>query len=91
MPDGDLFAAAWPVACGAVMARRGEVVRYREGVVHVLVQDSAWAQQMRSMSGVLQRELAMITGKTVTGIHFEVLGPSEIEGGQALFRRSEKK
>ena len=74
--DDDLFAAAWPVACGTALARRGEVVRYREGTVYVTVRDAAWAQQMRSMSGVLQRELATITGKTVTGIHFEVPGPT---------------
>jgi predicted nucleic acid-binding Zn ribbon protein len=76
--DDDLFATAWPVACGTVLARRGEVVRYQEGIVHVLVRDAAWAQQMRSMSQVLQRELATITGKTVTGIHFEVPGPTRI-------------
>jgi predicted nucleic acid-binding Zn ribbon protein len=74
--DDDLFAAAWPVACGAVLARRGEVLRYREGIVYVMVRDPAWARQMRSMSGVLQRELATITGKIVTEIHFEVPGPT---------------
>jgi hypothetical protein len=74
LPEEDLFALAWPVACGPTMARRGEVVQYKEGVVRVLVTDHAWAQQMKSTSGVLQSKLALITGMPVTRIHFEVRG-----------------
>ena len=34
--------------------------------------DKAWMQQMESMSGVLERELAKIAGVEVSEIHFEV-------------------
>jgi predicted nucleic acid-binding Zn ribbon protein len=74
MQEVDRLAAAWPVACGAVMAERGEIAGYADGVVRVVVADAAWMQQMRSMSGVLERELAKIAGVAVTGIHFEVRG-----------------
>lgn len=72
MHEEDRLAAAWPVACGVAMAGRGEVVGYDAGVVQVAVADAAWMLQMRSMSGVLERELAKIAGVAVTGIHFEV-------------------
>jgi aspartyl-tRNA(Asn)/glutamyl-tRNA(Gln) amidotransferase subunit C len=72
MRDEDRLAAAWPVACGAALAERGEVVGYADGVVRVIVADGAWMQQLQSMSGVLQRELAKIAGVAVIGIHFEV-------------------
>ncbi len=55
LPEDDMFALAWQLACGSTMARRGEVVRYEKGVVHVIVADPGWERQMRSMSGVLQR------------------------------------
>lgn len=74
MLEEDRLAAAWPVACGAAMAERGEIAGYSEGVVRVIVSDAAWMQQMRSMGEVLQRELGKISGVAVTGIHFEVRG-----------------
>ncbi len=79
MSAGDRLAAAWPVACGSALADRGVVAEYTDGVVRVIVSDAAWLQQMRSMSGLLQRELGKIAGVTVTGIHFEVgrSGPDE--------------
>ena len=67
MPVMDRLAAAWPVACGKAMADRGEIVGFENGVVEVLVQDSVWVDQMRSMGSVLQSQLAKIAG-----IHFEV-------------------
>ena len=67
----DRLAAAWPVACGSAMAAHGEVVGYVDGVVSVVVSDKAWMQQMQSMSGVLERELAKIAGVAVSGIHFK--------------------
>jgi hypothetical protein len=74
MPEEDRLAAAWPVACGSAMAGHGEVVGFEGGVVQVLVSDKAWMQQMESMRGVLERELAKIAGVVVSGIHFEVKG-----------------
>ena len=68
----DRLAAAWPVACGAAMAKRGEIVGFTDGIVEVQVQDAVWLDQMRSMGGVLERELARIADVKVAGIHFEV-------------------
>jgi predicted nucleic acid-binding Zn ribbon protein len=70
-PD-DLFAAAWPIACGKALAARGRVAGYHGDVLQVLVTDSGWAQQMRSMSERLRRELATITGKPISKIDFVV-------------------
>ena len=70
----DRLAAAWTVACGPTMARRGEIVGFTGGIVEVQVQDSVWLDQMRSMGAVLERELARIADVKVAGIHFEVRG-----------------
>ena len=70
----DRLAAAWAVACGPAMAKRGEIVGFTDGIVEVQVEDSAWLDQMRSMGGVLERELARIAGVKVDGIHFQVRG-----------------
>ncbi len=70
----DRLDAAWPVACGPAMAKRGEIVGFVGGVVEVQVQDNVWLDQMRSMAGVLERELARIADVKVAGIHFKVRG-----------------
>ena len=70
--DEDRLAAAWTVACGRAMAERGEVVGYEDGAVRIAVTSAAWMQQMRSMSGMLEREMARIAGMPVAGIHFEL-------------------
>ena len=71
MPELDRLAAAWPVACGKAMAARGEIIAFEEGAVTVRVDDPAWLDQMRSMQGALQHELARIAQVRLTGIHFE--------------------
>lgn len=68
----DRLAAAWPVACGAAMAKRGEIVGFAEGIVAVQVQNGMWLDQMRSMQGILRSELARIAAVEIAGIHFEV-------------------
>ena len=70
----DRLDAAWSVACGPAMAKRGEIVGFTGGIVEVQVEDSAWLDQMRSMGAILERELARIAGVEVAGIHFEVRG-----------------
>jgi hypothetical protein len=72
LPAADRLQAAWPVACGKTMAERGEIVGFADGVVEVQVCDAAWLDQMRSMRGVLESELAKIAGVKIAGIHFEV-------------------
>lgn len=68
----DRLTAAWPVACGKAMADRGEIVGFEHGVVEVLVEDTVWLDQMRSMGAVLQSELGKIAGVKIAGIHFEL-------------------
>jgi hypothetical protein len=74
LPASDRLRAAWPVACGKAMADRGEIVGFDEGVVRVVVADTVWLEQMRSMGAVLERELAKIAGVKIAAIHFEVKG-----------------
>jgi hypothetical protein len=70
--EQDRLAAAWTVACGRAMAEHGAVVDYAQGVVRVEVADPMWIKQMISLGGVLQREMARISGLPVTAIHFEL-------------------
>ena len=72
MREEDRLAAAWTVACGRAMAENGAVVGYAAGVVRVEVADAVWMRQMISLGGVLERELARISGLPVAAIHFEL-------------------
>ncbi len=66
----DRLRAAWPVACGAAMARKGVVVGFEDGVLRIAVTDPAWMEQMMGMRSVLQRELGRIAEVKLGGIHF---------------------
>jgi hypothetical protein len=70
--EQDRLAAAWTVACGHAMAEHGAVVGYEAGVLRVEVAGAEWMRQMISLGGVLERELARISGLPVTAIHFEL-------------------
>jgi hypothetical protein len=72
MREEDRLAAAWTVACGPAMAEHGAVVGYEAGVVRVEVAGAVWMRQMISLGGVLERELARISGLPVSAIHFEL-------------------
>jgi hypothetical protein len=67
----DRLAAAWPVACGKAMAKRGVVLGYADGVVRVRVENKVWLRQLMSMRSQLARELTRIAGVRVSEIHFE--------------------
>jgi hypothetical protein len=54
------------------MAEHGSVVGYEAGVVRIAVTDTVWMQQMISLVGVLEREVARIAGVPVAAIHFEL-------------------
>jgi hypothetical protein len=71
LSEEDRLVAAWPVACGKMLAEHGTVVGYAEGVVRVEVADAAWLRQLMSMRGQLAREMARIAAVKVTEIHFE--------------------
>jgi len=66
----DRLRAAWPVACGSAMARKGLLVGIEGGVLRVEVTDPAWMEQMTGMRAVLQRELSRIAEVKLGGIHF---------------------
>ena len=70
--DEDKLAAAWPVACGKTMAKRGTVLGYDDGILRVQVENRAWLQQLMSMRGQLAGEIARIAGVRVSEIHFEM-------------------
>jgi hypothetical protein len=72
MREEDRLAAAWTVACGHAMAEHGAVVGYEAGVVPVEVAGAVWMRQMISLGGVLEREMARISGVPVAAIHFEL-------------------
>jgi len=72
MRQQDRLAAAWTVACGRAMAEHGAVVEYTDGVLCIEVDSSEWMRQMISLGGVLQREMARISGLPVSAIHFEL-------------------
>lgn len=71
LSEEDRLAAAWPVACGKIMAEHGAIIGYAEGVIRVEVSDAAWLRQLMSMRGQLAAEMARIAKVRVTEIHFE--------------------
>lgn len=72
----DRLRAAWPVACGAALARKGVISGFEGGVLRVEVADSAWMEQMMGMRSVLQSELGRIAEVKLGGIHFYKAGSS---------------
>ena len=75
LPERDRIDAAWPVACGRVLAARGQIASFDAGVVSVLVEDGPWLDQLQSMRGVLLVEMTRISGVKIAAIHFEVQRP----------------
>ncbi len=72
MSAEDRVAAAWPVACGQRIAERTRIIEFAGAVLTVEVTDTAWLQQMRSMSEKLKAELRSIAGVDVTDILFKL-------------------
>lgn len=82
LPDEDRLAAAWPVACGPVLAERAEVMGLdAEGVLHVRVLEPGWREQFMQMRSKLTEGLRRIAGVRLQAIHFE---------GQDTKRQSER-
>lgn len=72
LPDEDRLAAAWPVACGSVLAGHGRVLYLDvEDVLHVRVDGEEWMQQFLHMRSPLANDLGRIAGVRLKGIHFE--------------------
>lgn len=68
----DRLTMGWMVACGPAMAGKAAVVGYDEGVVRVEVREGAWVEELRNLSGHLEKELARISGVRVAKLHFIV-------------------
>jgi hypothetical protein len=75
LSDEDRLAAAWPVACGPVLAERAEVMGLdAEGVLHVRVLQPGWRDQFMQMRSALTEDLRRIAGVRLQAIHFEGQG-----------------
>ena len=70
----DRLAAAWPVACGRLLAGRGEITGFADGTVDIQVEDARWLEQFLSMRAMLERELSRIAHVPVTAIHLSLKG-----------------
>jgi hypothetical protein len=78
LSDEDRLAAAWPVACGSVLAERAEVLELDgDGVLHVRVLQTGWREQFVQMRTVLTDDLRRIAGVRLQRIHFEGQGHEE--------------
>jgi hypothetical protein len=71
MPVEDRVAVAWPIASGRMFAGKVEFLSFNRGMMYLRVLDDAWDDQIVSLSNDLAREVALIAGVPVTGIHFE--------------------
>jgi hypothetical protein len=84
LSDEDRIAAAWAVACGPVLAERGEVLGFdEERVLHVRVLDPAWREQFAQMRTMLTEELRRIAAVRLQTIHFEEAHPARRFTGTA--------
>jgi len=66
----DRLSAAWPVACGPALARRGVLKSFENGILLVEVTDKAWMDQLFGMRAVLEHDLARIAEVKQVEIHF---------------------
>jgi hypothetical protein len=66
------LAMAWVVVCGRTLAVRGTVVGFNDGIVKIEVCDPTWLEEMNSMSGHLESELARVAGMKIFKLRFIV-------------------
>ena len=84
----DRLAAAWPVACGSVLAARGEVEGLDEdGVLHIAVHAAEWMQPFLSVRAALAMDLARISGVAVSEIHFKAKPYAQVQSTTAWEKR----
>ena len=63
---------AWPVVCGATVARRTRALSFVEGVLMVAVPDTAWRSQLQAMYEQYLAGVNQLAGKQVKSISFIV-------------------
>lgn len=71
LPEEDRLVTAWPLAAGAALAARAEIVGYQDGEVLVLVSGEEWMEPLSQMRLVLASELGRIAGVPVTALHLK--------------------
>ena len=72
LSDQDRLHLAWPIACGSALANHAEVLEMdAEGVLHVLVEDDRWREQMFQLRSKLCADVARIAGVRLSAIYFE--------------------
>ncbi|HEY4010086.1 MAG TPA: DciA family protein [Acidobacteriaceae bacterium] len=103
LPEEDRLAAAWPVACGAALAARAEVLGLdADRVLHVRVLEPGWREQFLQMRSMLTEELRRIAGVRLETIHFEgqpspggrarqPVGPQAAKGPGAAQRKERRR
>jgi predicted nucleic acid-binding Zn ribbon protein len=74
LPAFERLSAAWPVACGAALARKATPLSLSDGYLEVEVENAAWMEQLRAMQAVLEQEMARIADVKLAGIHFQLKG-----------------
>ena len=77
----DKLAAAWTVACGKVLAGRGRITGFEDGVLQVEVAEPTWMRQWLGMRSQLAAEVSGIAGIPVRAINFEMQGGRPAQRG----------
>ena len=63
---------AWPVVCGAAVAKKTRALSFVDGVLLVAVPDVVWRNQLQSMYQQYLAGLKQISGQQVQNISFVV-------------------
>ncbi|WP_229669088.1 DciA family protein [Edaphobacter acidisoli] len=72
LSEVDRLTAAWIVASGKMMAERGVVLGYADGVLRLGAVDDAWMREMMNMKERLAVELTRLAGVPVKEIRVEI-------------------
>ena len=76
LPQEERLAAAWPVVCGAALAKRAEVAGYdpETAALTVAVLHREWMEPFRVIQRQLVGDLARVSGVPVRTIHLVLQG-----------------
>jgi hypothetical protein len=70
---------AWPMVCGASVAKKTRALDFVRGVLRIQVPDKAWLNELEAISADYVRALNGLVQKKVTRIEFVVPTISKIE------------
>ena len=63
---------AWPLVCGAAVAKRAEAVSFEDGTLCVRVPDRGWQSQLHAFSPHYLEKLSRLAGVAVTRITYRI-------------------